>query len=217
MTLVAIGTIYSQDANDREVGNFYEVKVFDRIEVTLKKSDQNAVQIKGSKKDEVIINNNNGVLKIKMNLENIWDPSNTEVILYYTDLRILDANEGAIIRSKTVIDEDNLTIKVQEGAKIFVEIQSQKLDAKAVTGGEIQLRGKVLEQKVLVQAGGQYLCKYLDTKNTDVKISAGGFADIKASDYVKANTTAGGIIEIYGNPKEIDKKKVLGGKILEKN
>lgn len=216
-SLFTIAFTNAQKSYYKEVGDFYEVKVFNRIEVTLKKSDKNAVQIIGSKKDEVVINNNNGVLKIKMNLEHIWDPSNTEVILFYKDIRVLDANEGAIIRCKNRIEEDYLTVKVQEGAKIFVEVQTEKLDAKSVTGGEIQIRGEAKEQKVVVQAGGQYLCKYLKTQNTDVKISAGGFADIYASKFVKANTTAGGVIEIYGNPEEIDQKKVLGGKIIEKN
>ncbi|UZO81830.1 DUF2807 domain-containing protein [Aquimarina sp. ERC-38] len=206
----------AQKAINREVDDFYEVKVFDRIEVILEQDIENGASITGSKKDEVVMVNNDGVLKIKMNLGHIWDPSNTKVKLYYKSIRVIDVNEGASITSNTIIEEDNLTIRAQEGGKVRAEIKTDKLDAKAVTGGELQLKGLAKIQKVSVQAGGQYLCKYLDTENTEVKISAGGFADVKASEFVKANTTAGGVIEIYGNPKEIERKKVFGGKIIEK-
>jgi hypothetical protein len=46
-------------------------------------------------------------------------------------------------------------------------------------------------------------------------VNAGGDASIHATDYVDAKVRAGGSILIYGKPKEINQKSVLGGIIKE--
>ena len=65
----------------------------------------------------------------------------------------------------------------------------------------------------MVNTGGKIRNKELNTKETVVVVNAGGRADVKASDYVKAKVRAGGYIYIYGNPKQVDRDKVFGGKI----
>ena len=50
---------------------------------------------------------------------------------------------------------------------------------------------------------------------TDVSIKAGGEADVRASELVKADVKAGGIITIYGKPSQINQKTTLGGTITE--
>ena len=79
------------------------------------------------------------------------------------------------------------------------------------------LQGDAREQEIIINSGGQFFGKNLESKNAQVKISAGGIAEINVKDYLKANTNAGGVVKIYGNPKEIDSQKVLGGKIIEVN
>ncbi|GAA4109478.1 hypothetical protein GCM10022393_06090 [Aquimarina addita] len=207
----------AQDVIKKTVGDFNEVKVFDKIEVILRKSSENKVEISGMSRDEVDIVNNDNVLKVKMSLDNLWDDDNTVVTVYYTDISKIDVNEGAKIIAKDVVTSDKLDLRAQEGGDIIAKIETTKLAAKAVTGGKLTLDGKAIEQEVTVTAGGQYLAEDLKTKSTMVKITAGGRANISASEYVKANATAGGTIKIYGHPKEIDTKKVFGGKIIEVN
>jgi len=65
----------------------------------------------------------------------------------------------------------------------------------------------------MVNTGGKIYNKQLNTQQTTVVVNAGGRADVNASEKVDAKVRAGGSIYIYGNPKEIDKDKVFGGKI----
>lgn len=215
--LVFASSYAQRGAITKNTGDFNELKVFDRIEVTLIKSNENKVVITGIKKREVDVILKDDILKIRMSLENIWDESNTEVSVFYKELSVIDVNEGSIVRARQTIEANKLEFRAQEGGKIYAEIEAGLFYAKAVTGGEIFPKGKVNEQDINIQAGGQFYGKRLACDTAQVKISAGGYADVYVTDYIKANTTAGGIIKIYGNPKEIDSKKVLGGKIIEVN
>ncbi len=207
----------AQDAIIKNIGDFNELKVFDKIQVTLVKSDKNKVKVTGVKKREVVIVQNGDLLKIRMSLNNLWDNNNTKVIVYYTELGKIDVNEGARVETNDVLVADNLDLRAQEGASIFAQVETGFLYAKTITGGEIEIHGSGREQEVVITSGGQYYAKPFKTMITQVKVSAGGIAEIYAKKYVKANTNAGGTIKIYGNPKEVDSQKLLGGKIFEVN
>ncbi|MBQ4820036.1 head GIN domain-containing protein [Aquimarina sp. MMG016] len=215
--LFVVSMLKAQDVITKNVGDFDELKVFDKIEVKLLKGSENKVEISGISRKEVDVVLKDNVLKIKMSLSNTWDDNDTNVTVYYTNVSKLDVNEGAKINVKGIITATELDLRAQEGGDIYAEVKTDKLLARAVSGGGLYLEGIAKEQEVTVKAGGQYISEDLKTKNTKVKISAGGKANVYASDYVKANTAAGGTIRIYGNPKEVDGKKVFGGKIIEVN
>lgn len=217
LLLLGVSTVSAQNIITKSVGDFKELKVFDKMEVELLKGSENKVEISGISRKEVNIVLKEGVLKIKMSLSNTWDDNDTKVKVYYKDIYKLDVNEGAKIKVKEVISATELDLRAQEGGDIYAEIKTDRLLARAVSGGGLHLEGNSKEQVVTIKAGGQYMAKDLITESTQVKISAGGRANVFAKEYVKANTAAGGTIKIYGNPREIDGKKVFGGKIIEIN
>ena len=210
-------TIHAQNPINREVGDFYELKVFNKISVILKQGEENKVRISGNKMDEVTIKNINGVLKISMGLDNLWDSNNTEITVWSTSLAVIDVNEGSSVTFKSGIEQDGLEVRAQEGATIRGTIDLQNLKVKAITGGIVNLNGKVDTQNISITTGGSFLGKYLEADNTEVKISIGGTAEVKGSEMVRARTNAGGTITIHGKPRNIDSKKFLGGKIIEVN
>ncbi len=214
---VVTTAVQAQDIITKNVGDFNELKVFDKIRVTLLQGNENKVEITGIKRREVAIKQNGDLLKIRMSLDNIWDNNNTEVVVYYTDLNKIDVNEGSRVEVSNIIKSNSLDVRAQEGGSMIAEIEAGFLYARAITGGEIELRGKAKEQEVIINSGGRYYGRDLKTRDTQVKVSAGGTAEVNAKNYIKANTNAGGTIRIYGNPKEMDTQKLLGGKIIEVN
>lgn len=209
--------VQSQDILTTKVEDFNELKVFNKVEVKLIKSDENRVEVSGIKRRDIVVKQIRGLLKISMRLDNIWDNSNTRVFVYYNNLNKIDANEGSKIFSEDTIIADKLDLRVQEGAEIQVKVDTDFLFGKSVTGSVINVYGNAKDQEVVVNTGGQYFADRVKSKTVKVKVSAGGTAEIQAEDYVKANTNAGGTIKIYGNPKEIDQQKLLGGNIIEVN
>ncbi|WP_373516212.1 head GIN domain-containing protein [Pricia sp.] len=216
--LLTVLPALSQD-NDTSIDleSFDEIKVFDQINVTLVKSDKNQAVVSGDDVEKVSIGNDNGRLNIKMEIENMLDGNETNVMLYHTEaLSLIDANEGAEITSEEELEAKYLTLRTQEGGKLTVKVNAKNLDSKAVTGGEIKISGTAENQEVNIRSGGQYDAKDLATDRTEITIFAGGNGTVNASEVVDANVTAGGTIEIYGNPETVNENDTFGGSIIVK-
>lgn len=211
--LFVTSTLLANDPIEKNIGDFSTLKVYDLIAVNLVKSNENKVVITGKNTKDVLVNNKNGKLKIKMRLEKIFDGSNTSITLYYTNIDIIDANEGATISSEDRIKQFEIDLRAQEGAKIDVDIKVTIANIKAVTGGIVTATGKARKQNISLLTGGIYEAEYLKTENTTVAIKAAGEAHINASESVNIKIRAGGDVYIYGNPKKVKENKVFGGRI----
>ena len=205
----------AQKSNTKELEPFTQIKAYDRIVVKLVKSTENKLILTGDDKDDVKISNKNGLLKIKMEFDNFMDGDEAQGTLYYSEaLTLIDANENAKIMSDGTIKGERIEIKAQEGGKINLKIALADVYVKSISGGEIVLNGSSAMQEVMVNTGGRVANEKLSTEKTKVVVNAGGRADVKASDRVEAKVRAGGYIYIHGNPKDIEKDKVFGGKIV---
>lgn len=206
-------TSFSQNPITKNVGDFTEVKVYDRIVVNLVKSDENKVIITGQDVDQVNVVNKDGTLKIKMDFDLIFDGNKTFVHVHYNNLQIIDGNEGAEITSNELIEQDKIEIKMQEGARVKVGLQVKEAHLRAVTGGIIDASGQAVSQKVKVNTGGIYEGRNLETENSEIFVQAGGEVEAYASKSADLTIRAGGDIVIYGNPAEVKRHRTFGGRI----
>ncbi|MFV0541418.1 MAG: head GIN domain-containing protein [Aestuariibaculum sp.] len=213
LVLLITTVITAQTSIKKSVGEFQELKVYDLIEVELVKSNENKVEIMGENRENVVINNKNGILKIKMSIDKIFDGNATHVKLYYTTVDIIDVNEGAKVKSKDTVKQYEISLKAQEGGEINVPISTDYTNIKSVTGGIIKASGTSKMQNISIATGGIYEAKDLKTEKTEVSIKAAGEASVRASKLVDVKIRAGGDVYIYGNPETINESKVFGGRI----
>ncbi|TXG37201.1 head GIN domain-containing protein [Seonamhaeicola maritimus] len=213
LTFFISATIIAQNPIDKEIGEFSELKVYDLIEVELVKSKHNKVVISGKNADNVLVNNKNGTLKIKMNFKEIFDGNETKVKLYYSKVDVIDVNEGANVHSEDKIKQFEIDLKSQEGGKINVKVDVTYANIKAVTGGVIKVTGKAKSQNVSLLTGGIYKGAELKTDKTEVAIRAAGEAYVNAKDLVDVKIRAGGDVFIYGDPETVNENRVFGGRI----
>ncbi|MFG4000709.1 head GIN domain-containing protein [Flavobacterium aquidurense] len=199
----------------KELGEFDTVKVYDKLSVKLVQSSENKVVIKGAREAELEAVNKNGILKLRMPFPKLLSGNDLQVTLYYKHIELIDANEGAAVTSDGTIKATSFKVSAQEGAKINVGLDVDKLKVSSVSGGEITATGKAANLDASLGAGGYFLGSKLATSQTKVSVSAGGKADVNASTLVDAKVSAGGSIYIYGKPKQINQKTVFGGKIEE--
>lgn len=213
--VLLLQTNYAQEEKSTHaLQPFSEIKVFDGLSVNLIKSEENKAVITGSNIQKVAIVNNDGVLKIRMEINKLFSGYRTQVDLYYNDLlTVIDVNEDSRITSSDVFEQEILELKSQEGGEIVLNANVEQLLIKSVTGGSITTSGKVNLQDVVITTGGTYKGKELLSKFTTVSVSAGSFAEIYAENYVKATVRAGGEVFVYGDPTKMDEKSVFGGKI----
>lgn len=206
-------TAFSQRTIDKQVGDFNEIKVFDLIEVNLIQSDENRILIKGDNTEDIKWANKDGVLKLRMQLDKKFTGENTFIEVHYTDIDIIDANEGARITCNELVKKTKLELKAQEGANIRIGMDVAVVDIRAVTGGIIEASGLAENQSIVLNTGGIFEGSDLRTQISDVKIQAGGEAEVFASERVDINVKAGGDVTVYGQPKEVNKKTFAGGRV----
>ena len=204
---------FAQSPITKNVGDFAEVKVYDRIVVNLVKSTENKVVITGEDVSQVNVVNKDGTLKIKMDLDLIFDGKKTFVYVHYNNLEVIDGNEGAVITSNELIEQDKIEIKMQEGARVKVGLQVREALLRAVTGGIIEASGQATVQRVKVNTGGIYEGRNLETETAEIFVQAGGEVEAYASKMADLTIRAGGDIVIYGNPAEVKKHRTFGGRI----
>lgn len=214
LSLFLISTaIFSQRMIDTEVGDFNKIKVFDLIEVNLIQSDDNRIMIKGRNVDDIIWMNRDGVLKLRMQLDKKFLGEYTLIEVYYTDLDVIDGNEGAQITCNELVKQSKIELRAQEGAKIRIGMDVEYAEIRAVTGGIVQATGLAQNQSIVLNTGGIFDGRDLRTATTDIRVSAGGEADVFASEEVDINIKAGGDVHVYGKPKKVYKSTFVGGRV----
>lgn len=200
----------------KKLGDFSELKVYDKLSVDLIESSENKVVITGNREDEVEVVNKNGELKLRMPFPKLLSGEDIKIKLYFKNIDGITASEGSYVTSDAVFKQTIINLNAKEGSEINLNLDTQKVNVKAVTGGIIELSGKAVNQDVTIMSGGNLVSKELHTSQTTISVSAGGSAEINATTLVDAKVKAGGSIYIYGKPKQINKETLLGGKIEEK-
>lgn len=205
---------YAQTTID--LGDFDQVKVFDKLNVTLIASDENKAVITGTNQSDVEAVNKNGLLKIRMPMTKLLSGEATKIDLYFKKIQSIDANEGSVVSCDDVFKQTSMDLFVQEGSKITAILDVDKINSKVYSGGIINIKGKGVIQSVVINSGGIVKAHELETSQTTVSVSAGGNAEVNATTLVDAKVKAGGSIYIYGKPKEIKRSTLMGGNIIEK-
>jgi hypothetical protein len=215
--LLSCFLVGSQTPVSKSIGDFSELKVYDLINVELVESNENKIEITGEETSNVLIVQKNDVLKIKMVLNKPFNGKRTFVKLFYKKIDIIDVNEGAKVVSKSLFKQYELELKSQEGGEISVITDTKLLSIKTVTGGIINASGTTDSQNITIRTGGVYEGSSLQALNSEIKIKAGGVADVKSSELIEVRIVAGGDLIIHGKPKNIKQTKIVGGRIIYKD
>jgi hypothetical protein len=200
----------------KNVGDFNSVKVFDKLNVKLIQSTENKLVITGNRENEVEVLNKNGELKLRMPFPKLLTGNDIIIKLYFKKIETIEASEGSYVSSTNAFKQTSITLDASEGSQIILDLEVEKANVRAVTAGVIELDGKATNQNVIITSGGIVQAKTLQTSQTSVSVSTGGQAEVYATLLVDAKVKAGGSIAIYGKPKQVNQKTVLGGTISEK-
>jgi hypothetical protein len=200
-------------AQTKEITAFTSLKVFDKIPVQLVASDSYKAEVSGTMADDVEFVNSGNELRVRMKPTKLLQGDDVKILLYYTDISDIQASQGAKIWTTDIIKSTKLGLTSNEGSNIDLNVNAKVIEGKVNTGGLLKLSGTADSQSVIVNTGGKYDGQSLQTQITSITTNAGGQASVNALESVDATTRAGGIIDIYGNPKSKNDKKIAGGKI----
>ena len=217
ITLLTSATLFSQTELSKTLGEFSELKVYDLINVELFKGVEDKIIISGKNTKDVSVVQRNNILKIKMKINKKFKGAETKVKIYYTSLDVIDANQGAIVSIKEPIEKYELTLKAQEGARIIASAKTKRLTVRSVTGGIVTTFGTTAKQDIDIRTGGLFFGDRMEAENTNLKIRAGGEANVRTLNILEVSIFSGGDVFIYGSPKQLKQQKVFGGRIMFKD
>ena len=206
---------FAQTPITKDLGSFTKLSTYDQISVTLIPSDKNKIVIKGSLASDVEIVNKNGQLKVRMPLSKLLKGDDVSATIYYNKIESVEASEGSKITSESTFKAVSFNVLAQEGSQVTLNLDVDKVTVKGSEGSVISLTGNAKTQDVLVNSGAIYKAEKLVTNQATVTVNAGGSANINAKNIVDAKVRAGGTIDIYGKPKQVNKKVFAGGTINE--
>lgn len=212
------GIASAQTTITKTLGDFSELKVYNGIEVELIKSNEQKLEIMGEKAEKVKVKLKGNILKISLKFPETVAEGKANIKLYFNkEIAIIDANETAVITGKD-LNQQQLEVKVQEGAFINLVVKTKHLKAKASSGGILKLSGTTKNQEVNVDLGGVY--HGYNVKATDltmVKAGSGAKAEVNASETLDLKVSFGGSIYYKGTPEVLKDKKVIGGVIEQRS
>lgn len=200
-----------------DLNNFTQAEISNGLKVNFIKSEENKAIITGVKRDKVKLKVDDGMLKINMSINHIWNEDNTHVDVYYKQLNRLEAKQGSKVEVKEVIMQPIVSFRVQEGSEIRANVKVEDISASAVTGGKLDISGIADQQQIEVSSAGQFKGEHLLGKMVDITIKGGGTANVFSKEIVKARVRAGGNIFIYGDPDRVEEATTLGGTIKKIN
>lgn len=209
MSFVSLG----QEDLEITLPNFNELKVFDLIQVEIKPSDKNLLKIPGAYRDKVDWVLKKGVLKLRMQLDNSFKGEDVRIVLYTPHLDVIDVNEGAAVVSDQLIKQNKLEVRVQEGAMSRLHVNTEFLELKAVTGGQLIISGSTNHQIIKAGTGATIDNDKLISNHIKVDLKAGGVVNVYASKSIDASVKMGGDVYVKGSPNEVHKKTFAGGDI----
>lgn len=215
LILVALISNLGWSQVSKDLGEFDTVSVFDRISVQLIPSNENRIEITGSRAQEVELVNKSGNLKVRMKFGKLLDGDDISAKLYFKEINEINGSEGSYVIADAVMKVTAMKVNAIEGAEIRLNLDVKKANLRAVTGGILKIKGKATNSDVSLGTGGVLQAMDLQTVQTSVKITTGGEADVRASELVDAKVRAGGSITIFGSPKQVNKSTTLGGTITE--
>lgn len=214
--LTCTSIAFSQDITV-ELDNFTEIEVRKGLKVNLTQSDENKAIITGNSRNDVNLKVKNGVLKVSVDLDHLWNEDNTIVNIYYKQLLKVKARQNSEIDICGKLSQPMLNIRVQEGADVKARVELENLYASVVTGGNLFIIGTASKQEIDVKAAGDFKGENLIGTDVKVSIAGGGTASIFSKAYVNAKVRAGGTIYVYGSPEKVDERTTFGGTIKKIN
>ncbi len=204
----------AQTTMTKELGSFYQVKVYNGIDLELVRSNESKIVVTGEKTDKVKIKVEGYTLKVLLKFPETTANGKVKATLYYKeDIDVIDANEGATVTGKD-IHQQKVEIKAQEGAFINLVVKVKHLKVKSSSGAVIRLSGSTKNQNVDADLGGMYHGYKLSVEEmTIVKAGSGSKVEVQAGETLDAKVSFGGSIFYKGKPEVFRDKKVIGGVI----
>ena len=209
---------FSQSELKRDLGEFQELKVYDGINVVLKKSNKNFLVISRENSQNVVVVNKAGTIKVKMGLLKKFNGERTIIkIEHKSPIFLIESQQRSKIIIKDTVFQSIVYFKTSTGGQINATLNVKKARSISSLGGIIQLTGKTSSHEAKAITGGVITASNLISSQTNANTSSGGVCSAFGAEVFEATASLGGVVNVHGSPKSLTQSSFLGGQVIEKN
>ncbi len=213
--LFVLPTVFAQagmEKEERNVGNFENVKISGAFDVVLIPSNKEYVTVECEKKymDGVETEVIDGTLKIYLNRRISKLEKGIQVEIYFKDIEGIKTSGAVDVESKGKLKMDSFEIHSSGATDMNLELHVDKLEAEFSGASEVNLRGKA--GKVELEASGASEIEAVDfvIQNLELDVSGASEAEVHVTGKFEAEVSGASSLRYKGNPEnvEIDKSGV---------
>jgi hypothetical protein len=135
-------------------------------------------------------------------------PEETHIKLKFKDLKQIHIEGGATLKSREPLQFDTLSIKLEGGANLRLQLNVNHLYTYAAGGVNMELTGTANSFEAITEGAGNIDADHLETKHVICRVSGVGNASVYATEVLDATVEGVGKIGYRGNP--VINKKVDG-------
>ena len=203
---LSIGLSASPQTNLPE---FTKIKVFGRMEVSIKYGQPQSVTVKAGKTDNVTYKVVDGQLQISG--EALTRQSNVVVTVGCPKLDAVELGGNAKCFNSGAITTNILHLEAGAGTELDLLIESDSVDLLVARGGFARLNGKARAVKLKTSSGGSYAADEMENSVLYAEMG-GGIARTKTNDRIVADLAEKATLIYTGSPK-IEAKEGSKGEI----
>lgn len=135
-------------------------------------------------------------------------PEETHIKLKFKDLKRIQIEGGATLKSREPLQFDSLTIKLEGGANLRLKLNVNHLNTYAAGGVNMELTGMANSFEATTEGAANIDADHMETKYVTCRVAGVGNASVFATEELNATVEGVGKIGYRGNP--VINKKVDG-------
>lgn len=213
LTLVNF-TTFAQKSEERNVGNFSEVKVSQAINCYLKEGNNEKVRVEvdGIDLDDVITEVSGDRLNIHLDRGNFRNV-HVKVYVTYKSLEEISVSSAADVYSESVIKSESLELSASSAGSMDLEIDVNELSISASSAADVELKGKANYFEVGASSAAEVDAYDVLSKKVRADASSGATIKVNATEEINADASSGASIRYKGNPLRSNTDSSSGGSV----
>ncbi|MDH5366680.1 MAG: DUF2807 domain-containing protein [Cyclobacteriaceae bacterium] len=211
---LANNAVIAQKSEERNVGNFDEVKVSQAINCFLKEgnTEKIRVEVEGIDLDDVITEVSGGRLLIHLDRGNFRNV-HVKVYVTYKSLEGISVSSAADVYSESVIKSETLDLSASSAGSMDLDIDVNELSISASSAADIELEGKANYLEAGASSAAEVDAYDVLSKKVRADASSGASIKVNATEEIMAEASSGASIRYKGNPSKSNTDSSSGGSV----
>jgi hypothetical protein len=199
---------------ERSISGFDAIAVSNGIDVLISQDTFEKVVVEADENIQKILKTElkEGKLKIYLD-EGVNNASKMKVYVTLKQLKSLEGNSGADVRSASRINAESLKIHASSGSDVKMEVSCSQLFLDSSSGSDLTVSGSAQWLKASSSSGSDLNAAKLMAEKGEVSASSGSDLDVAVSKEIKAHASSGADVTVYGNPAIRDTNRSSGGDV----